>query len=173
MRLKLALLPLLMAVSCVSSAGESAPIEAPETDSARAAKYTAALEADPLGDDATAKRRWLLQWLTDTPDFIVTVCDILGPLPKDDAVPNGPELLVQQMFGNVSYQIRNPGKTDTLTLQVAGVESVLRSYSAILAKDQKARIPYFDNLVTEQRKGSLKAHMAPIVASGCAGGDGA
>ena len=169
MRLSFVLFPLLLAVSSMSAAGESTPTQSAETDSSKAVRFTEALEADPLGSDAATMRQWLLQWLTDTPDFTVTVCDILGPIPKE-SVPNGPELLVQQMFGNVAYQIKHPGTSDTLSLQVAGVESVLHAYSAILAKDQKAHIPYFDNLLTQQRDGVLKEHLAPTIVKGCTEG---
>lgn len=137
-----------------------------EKDTDKAVRYTAALESDPFRSDAAEMRKWLMQWLAQTTDFTVTVCDILGPIPGTK-VPNGPNLLLQQMFGNVAFQIKNPNRTDTVSVQVAGVESLLKSYSVILAKDPSARIPHLDNLLTRQRSGSLKEHMAPLIIREC------
>jgi len=137
-----------------------------EKDADKAVRYTAALESNPFRSDAPEMRKWLMQWLTQTPAFTVTVCDILGPIPGTK-VPNGPNLLLQQMFGNVAFQIKNPNKTDSVSVQVAGVESLLKSYSVILAKDPGARIPYLDNLLAKQRNSSLKDHMAPLIVREC------
>lgn len=168
MRLAISLISFLMLVSSVVTASGAHP----ERDANKAVRFTEALEANPLRSDALAMRQWLMQWLTETPDFTVTFCDILGPIPKE-TVPYGPELLVQQVFGNVTYQIKNPGKTDQTSLQIAGVESVLRAYSAILVRDPKAHIPYFDTLLAKQQKNLLREYMAPIIAKGCTSGDGA
>jgi hypothetical protein len=169
MRFSIVLISLLAIATFPAIAAQEAPAQVLARDHDTAVRYAAALEAAPLGNDATEMRQWLLQWLTDTPDYTVTVCDILGPIPNQP-VPYGPELLVQQMFGNVAYQITNPDVTDTLALQLAGVESALRAYSAIISTDQNAHITYFDNLLTEQQKGSLEAYIEQIVAKGCAEG---
>jgi hypothetical protein len=131
-------------------------------------RYTRALEVDPLAETAPRARRMLVEWLQSTRDYTVVVCDILGPIPAEKP-PHSAELLAQQMFGNVAYQIEHPGEKDRNRLQVAGVESMLKSYSAMLAEDGNARIPYLDGLLAEKKKGRLAQHMAPIIAKGCAG----
>ncbi len=139
--------------------------QASESDAQKAARYTAALEKAPFASDAKEMRRWVLVWLTDTKDYRVLVCvDVLGPLlkKKPEEIPFGPELMVQQMFGNVAYQINNPGKHDEATLQVAGMESLLKVYAQVVARNDKARLPYFDNLLAEQKKGALKQYLAPV-----------
>ena len=141
----------------------------PETD--RVLRLVAALESSPLSGDSTQQREWLLEWLTQTEDYTVVVCDILGPIPSTD-VPYGRELLVQSLFGNVAYQIKNPGVDPTLS-QLAGVESVLRAYSAILKQDPGARIAYFDELVALQQRGGLAERLTPIVAEKCRSDSGA
>jgi hypothetical protein len=151
----------------LTSVNTSSAPKTTETATVRAIRYTNILETDPLGENSIEMRRWLLQWITNTPDFTVIVCDILGPIPKDETILYGPELLVQQMFGNVSYQINNPDNTDKFSQQFAGVESLLKAYSAILAKDPKARIPYFDDLLSKQKQNLLKVHMVSVVANGC------
>ncbi|MFC4763892.1 hypothetical protein [Dyella koreensis] len=153
--------------SAVASNG-AVPSQHAEKDTDKFVRLTEALEADPLRSDGKAVRGWLMEWLTAAPDYTVTICDILGPIPNEDGVPHGPELLMQQMFGNAAYQIKTPGKTDMFSQQLAGMESVLRAYSAILAKDPGAHIPYFDDLLARQRNGSLREFMALVVGKGCA-----
>ena len=131
-------------------------------------RFTRALEVDPLGESSSRVRGTLIEWLQNTKDYTVVVCDILGPIPAEKP-PHSAELLVQQMFGNVAYQIEHPGEKDRNRLQLAGVESVLKAYSAIRAEDAQARIPYLDGLLAERKKGTLAQHMGPIIAKGCAG----
>jgi hypothetical protein len=166
MRIVLAIL-----ISLVTVCGVAATAPAPAI-TAKVIRFTDALEANPLSGDADAMRQWLLEWLTETEDFTVTVCNILGPIPGDKSVPYGPELLLQQMFGNVVYQIRNPDQKEDVRTQIAGVESVLKAYAAILSKDPKAHVAYFDNLLAEQKKGRLKEYMTPIIVKGCADNSG-
>jgi hypothetical protein len=137
-----------------------------EKDIERAVRYTEALELNPMRSDAKRMRQWLMEWLAATPDFTVTVCNILGPIPSTK-VKYGPELFLQQMFGNVTFQIRNPTKTDSISIQTAGVVSLLKAYTAILAKDPGANIPYFDKLLAKQRAGELRDHMAPLIVRSC------
>jgi hypothetical protein len=152
--------------SALVSAPMFAAEPAAEKDADKAVRFTLALEKQPLADEAPEMRRWLLEWVVETPDYTVLVCDILGPIPNED-VPYGSELGVQQLFGNVTYQIRNPGDKDETRFQVAGVESVLKAYQAILAEDPKAHIGYFDGLLVEQRKGRLREHLEPIITDKC------
>jgi len=169
MRLTRLLLPMLAAISFVASAEEGATAQKGEKDADRAVRYTALLETDPLGGEASGMRSWLMQWVIDTPDYSVTACNVFGPVMEDDSAPNGPELVSQQMFGNVSYQIKHPGTVDQLTLQLAGMESVLKAYSSILAKNPKAHIAYFDNLLEKQAKGTLKESLTPVILKNCGG----
>lgn len=147
--------------------GSYASGAAAETDAMRVVRYTAALEARPLDADAAGMRDWLLQWLTETPDFEVVVCDILGPIPEDPALPHGRDLLLQQMFGNVAYQIAHPGVKDASPSQMAGMESVLKAYAAILVEEPDARIAYFDDLLARRAQDSLSDHLAALIAERC------
>lgn len=153
-------------ICLLSTCVPAMPVHAAEKDVARAVRYTEALETNPMHKDGKRMRQWLVEWLNATPDFTVTVCNILGPVPSTK-VKYGPELFLQQMFGNVTFQIRNPTKTDSISVQTAGVVSLLKAYSTILAKDPGAGIPYFDNLLAKQRAGQLRDHMAPLIVQRC------
>ena len=159
------LLPLLVCFSLGAQA--SVPLHPAETDKAKFVRLTLALEADPLTADGRDIRGWLMDWAVKTPDYVVTVCGILGPIPGDDKVPNGPELLMQQMFGNAAYQIQHPGQANGVSEQIAGMESLLRAYQSILVKQQDAHIAYFDDLLAKQHDGSFKGYMSGVVAKEC------
>lgn len=166
MRFSFLLIPL-FAIASMSSGAANTPKQPKDREEGKVLQLVSALEVNPLDQEAPAVRASLIRWAEATPNYTVMVCsDILGPIPEKD-VPYGPELLAQQMFGNVAYQIKNPTVTDNFSFQMAGLESALRTYSVILASDPKARIPYFDNLLVKQKNGTLKTYMKPIVAKGC------
>lgn len=143
-----------------------APVTSMSADQARFLYLTHALEDAPFEQEKST-HAWMIQWVTDSPDVNVLVCDILWPVPGKD-LPYGPELLVQSMYGNAAFQIEHPDqKNDQLVLQLAGVASALKTYSAILVEHPEAKIPYFDQLLTKQADGSLKAFMAPIIKKNC------
>lgn len=143
----------------------AAAVELGEKSAEKAVRFTDALEKNPFAEDAPDMRRWLIQWLEETPDYLVVVCDVLGPEPATSKY--GAELFGQMLFGNVRFQIRNPTRKDETSFQVAGVESVLITYSAILVKDPTAHVGYFDELLALQKQGKLRDHLEPIIAEKC------
>lgn len=157
--------PALLACLLLTSA-PAMPAADAEKDIDMAVRYTEALETNPMRSDAKRMRQWLMEWVAATPDFTVTVCNILGPIPSTK-VKWGPELFAQQVFGNVTFQIKNPTKTDSISVQTAGVVSLLKAYAVILDKDPGASIPYFDKLLAKQRAGQLREHMAPLIVRSC------
>lgn len=163
------LLSLLLASASIGAqTPAAASAAAPESDTAKVLRYTRALEASPDRADARALRQWLTQWAIETPDYTVTVCDVIDLAGSgDDAVPHAGELLMQMMYGNAAYQIENGTKTDELSKQIAAVESVLRAYAVFLAKDAKARVPHLDALIAKRDAGTLRAYLAPIVEKKC------
>jgi hypothetical protein len=123
----------------------------------RAVAVTRRLERDPLGKGADADRKWLLRWIVEIPDIMVTSC--AGPLDalRDDRGDrHGSELYVQSVFGMAAFLIENPKKKDDeVAVQTAGIESVLAAYRSILKKEPKARWPELDDLLAAQKKGTL------------------
>src|SRR5207342_235420 len=89
-------------------------------DQATFVERTRLLEHDPFAADAHEIRQWLLTWATKAPEVKVSVCDLLGPIPKQK-VPYGSELLLQSMFGNAAFQLEHPErKADVQSTQLAG-----------------------------------------------------
>ena len=156
-----------------SSAMTAIAQDSPETDEAKFVRLTQHLEEAPLSDADKSIRSWLLQWAIDSQDITVLACNVMRPVPADD-VPNSGAFVTQMMFGNAAYQISHPDKReDLLATQLAGVRSALKAYASILAQDPQARIPRFDELLQEDKDGTLEAHMAPIVDKECSQSGGA
>ena len=140
---------------------------APETAEQKFVRLTRQLEQAPLGDADKSTRSWLLDWVVDSPDISVVVCEVMGPLADEDT-PNAGIYALQMMFGNASFQISNPGRrSDQLALQAAGVRSALKAYQSVLAGDPDARIKQFDALLAKDKAGTLDAHLAPLVEKNC------
>lgn len=162
-------LALLLLIACLWNTAQAAE-QAAESDSAKMVRLTRALERDPLGDANHSMRAWLLDWLMQTPSHTAVVCDVAIPPTKDDRTPNIGIYVLQQMFGNGAYQIEHPDDKDANAPLLAGVESMLRAYSAVLTKEPQSRIDYFDTLLEQQKAGTLKQYMAPIIDEKCAKG---
>lgn len=160
------LVALLLLIGCLGAPAHAADASA-ESPTAKIVRLTRALERSPLSDNDKLVRGWVLEWLTETPDYEVTVCDLFGPLLKHDPTSNGGIYLLQQMFGNVAYQIEHPGDQDAHARQLAGIESMLRAYTAVIAEQPQSRIGYFDTLLQQQAAGTLKQYMTPIIDEKC------
>lgn len=155
-----------------ASAGAQTPSPAtgaaPESDTARFVRYTRALETSPDRADARDLRQWLLKWAVETPDYTVTVCDLLDLTDVDEeTTPHAGEVLLQTMYGNAAFQIEHGADADELSKQVAAAESALRVYTAYLAQDAKTRMPHLDALIAKRDAGGLRAYLAPIVQTKC------
>ena len=72
------------------------PKSSPPEERAKAVAFSRELEAQPMGEEAAAKRAWLIAWWQKVPDLTVTLCDLLGPMPKDDH-PFFGEVLTQEV----------------------------------------------------------------------------
>jgi hypothetical protein len=124
----------------------------------KAVETTRQLERFPLGPNADSTRMWLLRWIVEIPDINVRSCS--GPLDvlvQDDAGRHGRALYAQSMFGMTAFLIENPRrKDDWLAVQLAGVESTLRTYQALLEADPTSRWEELDSLLEVRRQGRLQ-----------------
>ncbi len=148
--LALALLPAI-ALAAPQKRGPSTPAERK-----RAVEITRRLERDPRYPDADKDRRWLFEWIVAIPDINVQSCS--GPLNVlvEEPENHGRALFAQSVFGMTAFLIENPAKRDDwVAVQKAGIESVLRSYQALVAKDEDARRPELDELVQARKAGKL------------------
>ncbi len=147
-----------------ANASAAAPVEA---DQAKFVRLTRQLEREPLNDPDKVARNWLMEWAAKSDDVSFVICEVLGPVPSQD-VPHAPELLLQMVFGNGSFQILHPDrKADLFAGQMAGIRSSMAAYASILAQEPQARIPTFDQLLVKERAGDLENYMMPVIADKC------
>jgi hypothetical protein len=123
----------------------------------RALQTTRKLEKEPLSRKSMEDRKWLFQWIVDIPDIEVSSCK--GPLDvlQEDEEGYGRLLYLQSVFGMAAYLIEHPDKKkDWVSVQTAGIESVLRAYDSIKKVDSETRWKELDRLVAAQKSGKLK-----------------
>ena len=140
-----------------------------ESYASRALRYTQVLEERPFDPAAVPMRSWLAQWITESPDVMVVVCDILGPVRGED-LPMGPELLLQYMAGNAAFQLQNPGsRADPLQPPLAGIASMLLAYRAMVETNPEARIPLFDEWIEQQATEAYERDRLAAIQDNCVG----
>ncbi len=149
----LALLVLATPRLALAARGPSTPEERK-----RAIVTTRQLEKEPLSRKSSEARRWLFRWIVEIPDIQVTSCK--GPLDplQEDEEGYGQLLYVQSVFGMAAFLIEHPDrKDDWVAVQTAGIESVLRTYEAILKADSEAHWKPLDRLAAAQKSGKLSS----------------
>jgi hypothetical protein len=150
---------LLVSLILVSPAVAKRPASTPE-DRAKAVRLARELEADPMSDDAVDKRRWLIKWYEQVPDITITVCNLLGPFPKDDH-PFFPQVLTQSVFSGGAFMIEHPEQAkDQVAVQTAGMVGALKVYEVFVKQMPEARL-------TRRDEGTLETHMRDAVQEGC------
>jgi hypothetical protein len=117
------------------------------------------LEQKPFDKDAKKIREWAMFYVIQTKDVSVVLCG--GDLTKamfDKKNKNGTELLGQYTIGMAAFKLENPDrKTDENAAQLAGIESALKAYEAMIAEKPKTKFEAMDELLVKRDKGELKA----------------
>ena len=123
------------------------------------------LETDPFTKDGKEIRGELLTWLTEAPDVSVTICpNMFGDIKKIKG-NEATILVVQLMFSEAKFLLEHPDRSsDTLAVNVAGVEGVLRTYASMQTVKPKLAIREFDQLAQLQASGQLAAKVEARVA---------
>ncbi len=134
-----------------------APATAQTTKRAQLVKFAKQLEQTPFGDEAETNRGWAVRWVIETDQVSVIVCSnsVTEPL-LDKKNKYGSDLLGQYMIGMAAFKIENPDKAaDEDAAQLAGVQSFLRAYEAMVAAKPKAKYNKMDDLIAMRDKGEL------------------
>ncbi|HEY2363468.1 MAG TPA: hypothetical protein VGK36_20270 [Candidatus Angelobacter sp.] len=136
------------------------PKRAPSTkeERQRFLTLTRKLEQSPLDKSLYAEKTWAKKWLEDIPDINVNICApiLFGMDFVTEQNKYTPQLSYQATFGSAAYIIEHPDKAgDTDSQFVAGVESALKSYSAIVKNDPDAKSKALDALLEKQKQGKL------------------
>ncbi len=157
------ILPLLIlfSLSIFSANGaQDEPKRAPSTaqERTRFVTLTHKLEQNPLDKSLYEDKAWAKQWLEDVPDVNVTICApvLFGLDFIKEQNKYTPQLSYQATFGEAVFIIEHPDKKSDTTAQfLAGVESALKAYSAIVKTEPSARSKALDDLLEKQKQGKL------------------
>ena len=157
--LSLAIIFLFGLMSPAVTAQEQRDQSTPE-ERAEVVRFTEYLEQNPFAEEADKLRKLIFAWLVDVPDIEVSPCqEFLDPLMKAKR-KYGSELMMQLMFASAVFVIENPDQANDESAQnLAGIQSVLATYTNILAVKPKAHIKYLDKLLKLQEAGELSEYV--------------
>ncbi|HEY0427289.1 MAG TPA: hypothetical protein VGC76_05745 [Pyrinomonadaceae bacterium] len=128
-----------------------------EKDKAAFISNTRLLEKKPFDPNADAARKWGFQYITDTDDVSVVLCSGTMKLIPEKKNKFKGELLMQFTFGMAVFKLENPDKKDDENAaQLAGLESMLRAYEAMIAANEKAKNAELDDLLVKRGSDGLK-----------------
>jgi hypothetical protein len=150
----------LLALAAAVTAQDDQPKRAPSTadERQRFIALTHKLEQSPLDKSLYKEKAWAKKWLDDVPDVNVTICApiLFGMDFVAEQNAYAPQLSYQATFGSAVFVIEHPDKKgDTAAQYVAGVESALKSYSAIVKNNPDAKSKALDGLLEKQKQGKL------------------
>ena len=141
-------------------AAQDEPKRAPSTpqERQRFLALTRKLEKTPLDKSLHDEKKWAKQWLEDVPDINVNICAplLFGTDFINEQNKYTPQLSYQATFAEAAYIIEHPDKKGDATAQyIAGTESALKAYSAIVKSDPTAKSKALDDLLDTQQQGKL------------------
>ena len=146
----------LVLFSAGNASAQVAEKDAPAT-LIKAAKF---LEEKPLDKEAKNIRSWAITWVIQTDKVSVTVCTLLVS-GVDKKYKYSGEIFGQYTIGMAAFKLDNPDKAkDEDAAQMAGIESALTSYEAMVKEQPKAKNTFLDDLVAKLGDGSLPKHVA-------------
>jgi hypothetical protein len=114
------------------------------------------LESSPLDDSVDKQGETALKQVSDAHDIHVPLCPALLSEFNGMKYAYAHTITRQYMLASAAFIIENPGKAgDTKAMNLAAVESVLKTYSAILQQKPEAKAKPLDNLLKKQSEGKL------------------
>jgi len=126
-----------------------------ESESQTLVKSARFLEEKPLDKQAKDVRSWAITWIIQTDKVSVKACSlIISGVKKKYKYES--ELFGQYTIGMAAFKLAHPDKSrEEDAAQVAGVESTVVTYQAILKEQPKAQDAFMDSLVAKRTDGTL------------------
>ena len=153
---KISMLSLLLV--CLASAAQFAHAQEKPGDKENLIKVVRFLEEKPFDENAKKSREWGFLYLVETKDVSVVVCTDGIKSVMDKKNKYGGELLIHYSLAMAAFKLENPAKVkDEDAAQLAGVESMLKSYEAMVKEKPKAQFAGLDALIEKRNKGELAA----------------
>lgn len=115
------------------------------------------LESSPLDDSVNKQGETALNQVSNAHDIHVPLCPALLTEFSGMKYVYAHTITRQYMLASTAFLIESPDKaTDTKALNLAAVESVLKTYSAILQEKPAAKAKPLDDLLKKQSQGKLQ-----------------
>ena len=129
-----------------------------ETDTLiKAARF---LEQKPFDKGAKDVRAWAIKWVIATDKVSVTVCSLLIS-GIDKKYKYSGEVFGQYTIGMAAFKLANLDKAkDEQAAQLAGIDSALTSYEAMVKEQPRARNAFMDDLLAKRATGALAQYVA-------------
>jgi len=126
-----------------------------ESESQTLIKSARFLEEKPLDKQAKDVRSWAVTWIIQTDKVSVKACSlIISGVKKKYKYES--ELFGQYTIGMAAFKLANADKSsDEDAAQLAGVESTILAYEAILKTQPKAQDAFIDDLIAKRNGGTL------------------
>ena len=122
------------------------------------------LAAAPLDQALAQEREWAVNWAVAMPDIHVRICPSLLADLRRPKYKYKSEIGEQLLISSAAFLIEHPEQSDGMANQsVAGMEGVLKAYSAILKSDPQANAKSLDALLEKQHEGKLADAVWEIV----------
>ena len=126
-------------------------------------KTARAFETAPLAKETKEMYKKAFVWIAETDQVTVGLCGGVVGLFTDKKYKNMEELLSAYEVGMAAFKLENPGKaSDEMTAQVVGVQTVLKTYQAIMKEKPKAKSETIDALLAKNEAGELEALIKTI-----------
>ena len=137
--------------------GATAPDTSTSTERTTWVEVTHKLESAPLDDSVNQQGEAAFKRLSDVHDVHVLLCPALLTEFNGMKYAYSHVITRQYMLASGAFQIENPDKAaDTKATTLAAVESVLKTYQAILKQKPEAKAKPLDDLLKKQSQGKLK-----------------
>lgn len=145
----------LLMIIAIPALGEEPGSQSADRD--RIVAITRALEANPLDSRLYPERAWAIGWLKEDPDIVVSACAApLGGM-VGTQYPYGPDIVAQYILGMTELILTRPETADdVMAQQIAGVESALAAYRAILKIRPRAQSAELDAILAAETRGELE-----------------
>ncbi len=123
-------------------------------------KTVALLEEKPFDKEANKMREGAMKWLIQTDKVSVTLCSMMISQ-VEDKYKYKSDIFTQYTLGMGAFKLTNPEKAqDEAAIQLAGIESSLRFYEAIVKEKPKTKSAFMDELLAKRSAGSLSEYVA-------------
>jgi carboxypeptidase Q len=119
------------------------------------------LEEKPFDKEAKSVRSWAVMWSAATKDVTVVLCGGTASPLLDKKAKFGSELVGQYLVSMTAFKLENPDKADNENAaQLAGLNSVIKTYENMLKKNPKAKFEAVDTLLAKRNNGELEKYVA-------------